>query len=156
MHRLALASVVSLLAFPVTAPAQSAEHEVIHVITQLFDGMRAGDSAAVRAAFHPEARLLTALDDGDDGRSRLDTGSLERFVQAVGTPHEEVWDERLSGTEVRVDGPMASVWAPYAFYLGDSFHHCGVNAFQLFRDADGWRIVHLIDTRQRVGCPGEE
>ena len=64
-----------------------------------------------------------------------------------------MWDERLRGTTVHVDGPLAAVWTGYAFYAGTRFSHCGVDAFQLARTADGWRIVSIADTRQRTGCP---
>jgi hypothetical protein len=40
----------------------------------------------------------------------------------------------------------------YAFFAGDTFSHCGVNAFQLFKGADGWKIFHIADTRRREGC----
>ena len=82
---------------------------------------------------------------------KIDT--LEAFIRAVGTPHEAVWDERLRSEEVRIDGPLASVWTEYSFYAGADFSHCGVNAFQLARTADGWRIIALTDTRRRDGCP---
>jgi hypothetical protein len=46
----------------------------------------------------------------------------------------------------------------YGFFLGDQFSHCGVNSFQLVRTEDGWKTIHLIDTRQQAGCevPEEE
>lgn len=123
---------------------------VVQTVQQLFDGMRAGDSTQVRAAFTSDARMMTVERDGDGGVLR--TGSLDRFVEAVGQPHEAVWDERIWDVEVRIDGPMATVWAPYAFYLGDTLSHCGVNAMQLLRRANGWKIFHLADTRQQDDC----
>lgn len=33
-----------------------------------------------------------------------------------------------------------------------NFSHCGVNSFQLFHDNGQWKIIYLIDTRQRTGC----
>jgi hypothetical protein len=121
------------------------------VVRGLFDAMRAGDSARVRASFHPGALLATTLVRDGVAEVRLD--SLDKFVRAVGTPHAEVWDERLRDEVVHVDGPLAVAWTPYAFYAGTKFSHCGVNAFQLARTADGWRIIALTDTRQRTGCP---
>ena len=59
-----------------------------------------------------------------------------------------IWD-----TKIQIDGNMAQAWAPYAFYVGKKFSHCGVDAFQLFKSTDGvWRIFHLADTRQKDGC----
>ncbi|MGH7713825.1 MAG: nuclear transport factor 2 family protein, partial [Gemmatimonadaceae bacterium] len=42
-----------------TIQAQSAEEDVLKTVRQLFDGMRKGDCAMVRAAFHPDAILQT-------------------------------------------------------------------------------------------------
>src|SRR5687767_12239674 len=140
------------LAVPALAAAQSPEAEVRQVVTRLFDAMRAGDSATVRAVFHPRAMLATALVRNGRPELRLDT--LDTFVRAVGTPHPEVWDERLSNVRVHVDGPLAAVWTDYDFYAGTRFSHCGVDAFQLVRTESGWRIIALTDTRRRgAECP---
>ena len=136
---------------PVSAQVSDTERQaVLATVHRLFDGMRAGDSAAVRAAFHPNAYLATALSGGDGPTLRVDT--LEAFVQAVGSPHGEAWDERIYGEEVRIDGPLATVWTEYSFFVGPKFSHCGVDAFQLARTAGGWRIIALTDTRRREGC----
>ncbi len=150
MRRFIVVLVLGALLAPAAVSAQSAESDVLAVITGLFDGMRAGDSAAVRAAFAPEARLMTAFER--DGVPTLHTGSLDRFVALVGSPHDEVWDERIWGTEIRIDGLLATVWTNYAFHLGEKLSHCGVDAFQLVRREHGWQIVHLIDTRRTEGC----
>lgn len=133
-----------------TTPAQ-AEQEVKAVVERLFNGMRTGDSAAVHAVFHPQARLqTTALRQGEPV---LRTDSIEAFLRAVGTPHTEVWDERVSNLEIRTDGELATAWMDYAFYLDGRFSHCGVNALQFFRTKDsGWQIIQIIDTRRRE-CP---
>jgi hypothetical protein len=124
---------------------------VLAVVRRLFDGMRAGDSAAVRAAFHPQALLATAAMREGKPVVRIDT--VDTFVRAVGAPHPELWDERLRGTRVELDGPLASVWTEYSFYAGGKFSHCGVDAFQIARDGQAWRIVALMDTRRKDGCP---
>jgi hypothetical protein len=78
---------------------------------------------------------------------RLDT--VDTFVKAVGSPHAQVWDERVTRMTVSLDGPLASVWADYEFWAGPTFSHCGVDAFQMANTAAGWRIVALTDTRRR-------
>lgn len=130
--------------------AQSPEAAVRAVIDQLFDGMRAGDSTRVRAVFHPQARLWTIAER--DGTPVLREGAVDRFVAAVGSPRDAVWDERIRDVEIRVDDRMAAAWVPYAFFLGDAFSHCGVNALQLVDDGPGWRILALTDTRRQHGC----
>ena len=125
------------------------EDEVMQTVHQFFDGMRKRDSTRVRSAFHEGARLLTVIHQDEPV---LHEGSVDKFVEAVGTPHEEVWDERINHYEVNIDGDLASVWAPYTFYLGDQLLHCGVNAFQLFRSKEGWKIIQITDTRRKTYC----
>jgi hypothetical protein len=137
-----------------SARAQGATEDrsaVMAVVNRLFDGMRAGDSSVVRSSFHPQALLGTAR--VRNGMPVFDLDTVDVFVRAVGTPHPDVWDERIRATRVELDGPLASVWAEYAFYAGPRFSHCGINAFQLARNSDAWRIVALTDTRRRDGCP---
>jgi 2-iminobutanoate/2-iminopropanoate deaminase len=138
---------------PLSAARAQAPDEraaVLRVVERLFDGMRTGDSAMVRSTFHPNAQLATAV--VRQGNAIVEIDTLESFIRAVGTPHDQVWDERLSNTSVEVDGTLASVWTDYSFYLGDKFSHCGVDAFQLAKAGGEWRIVALADTRRRQGC----
>lgn len=146
---------LALLFLSITAAsptrAQSADPAdgVRQSIDALFDAMRAGDSTAVREVFAEGATLETAqsADDGSETGPTVRSTPIARFAEAVGQPKEQVWDERIWDVEIRVDGPMASAWVPYAFYLGETLQHCGVNAIQFVRHADGWKMLHLIDTR---------
>jgi hypothetical protein len=150
-----LAALAMVAMIPAGAGAQATSGSddraaVLAVVRRLFDGMRAGDSAAVRAQFHPRAILWSALVRNGVPEARFD--SVSAFARAVGTPHPDVWDERISNEVVQVDGALASVWVDYSFYTGSRFSHCGVDAFQLARSESGWKIVSLADTRRREGC----
>src|SRR6056297_2332102 len=101
---------------PTTADDAGAVMAPIH---DLFDAMRAADSSAVRAAFHPTATLRTVGTNRDGVMGVFET-PLDRFVAAM-TGEHPVYDERLGEAEVRIDGDLAAVWVPYAFYLGDTF-----------------------------------
>ena len=138
-----------------SVPAQDDPSKAVRArIDALFDGMRAGDSTAVRSVFHSDARLHTAL--GPSDTTALESTPIDGFVAAVGQPHERVWDERVWDVEIRVDGPLASAWVPYVFYLGDERSHCGVNAMQFVHTEAGWKILQLIDTRrQECDVPAE-
>ncbi len=135
---------------PGSAAAQSEADAVMAVITTLFDGMRAGDGDMVRGVFAEGALMNTVAER--DGVAMLRPGSPSGFADAVGQPHDEVWDERIWDAEVHVDGNLASAWTPYAFYRGTTFSHCGANSFQLMKGADGWKIVYLVDSRRTDGC----
>jgi hypothetical protein len=63
------------------------------------------------------------------------------------------WEERIYDVEIRVDGRVASAWAPYTFYLDGRPLHCGVDSFELLCGAQGWLITQVADTRRTEGCP---
>lgn len=139
-----------LVALAAPASAQDAAPDpadaIRATVVALFDGMRAGDTTAVRAVFHPEARLMRSIQQ--TGAYRVMTTPLDRFIASLGAS-EVTWDERLGDIEVRVDDGLATAWMPYRFYAGDRFSHCGVNAMQLARSEGQWVIVHIMDTSRR-------
>lgn len=121
------------------------------VIHTLFEGMRQGDSAKVHSVCSPKIRMLTAF-TSKSGKEVLHEGNLNDFLVAVGTPHEKVWDERLSSFTVDIDDRIAQVWTDYQFYIGETFSHCGVNAFQLLKTDGIWKIIQILDTRRKSNC----
>ena len=138
-----------------SAGAQNETDAVKATVNRLFDGMRKGDSALLMQAFAPGA-ILQSVGRTREGATVVRTDSVAAFARQIGTPHTEVYDERIEFGAIHIDGNMASVWTPYKFYLGDKFSHCGVNSFQLVKLNGAWKIQYLIDTRRREGCEKEK
>ena len=130
------------------ASAQSTEEQIKKTINNLFDGMRTSDTALLRSAFSPTAILQTIIKN-KEGKVFVRSEEVNKFVESVGKPHEQVYDERITFDVIRIDADLAIAWTPYKFYIGDKFSHCGVNSFQLVRMNDGWKIQYLIDTRRK-------
>ena len=124
---------------------------VKRTITAFFDGMRRGDSTIVRRTLAPAA-VFHAFGSKPGQPPTLEIESINGFLKAVATPHPEIWDERVQFERVLIDANLASVWAPYEFYLSSKFSHCGYDSFQLVKLADGWKIAHIIDTRRKEKC----
>lgn len=147
-----LTTFLLLMAVTVQVQAQaSVQQEVQSAIEKLFDGMRESDSSKVASVFTKDAIMQTVVKN-QEGMVTLNNGNLEGFLKAVGTDKNEIWDERIGGYEIKVDGELASAWTPYQFYRGDNFSHCGVNSFQLMNTEEGWKIFHIVDTRRRDNC----
>jgi hypothetical protein len=143
---------LSLLAAPVAAQSTAADSSaVLAVMKQLFDGMRTGDSTMVRSAFHPKMQTMTTAATRQ-GVASAEFGDIAGFLKAVGTPHAEVYDERVYHPEVRIDGSLATIWVEYSFFIGTKFSHCGIDAFQLAKEGTEWKIVAIADTRRKTGC----
>lgn len=154
MSRLTLAALVATLAAaPLQAQASKADTAaVLAVMTRLFEGMRKGDSAMVRSTFHPKMGTMTSAVLNKEGVPAPSFGDLNGFTRAVGTPHPEIYDERVWNPEVRIDGTLATIWVEYSFFVGPKFSHCGFDAFQLAKDGTEWKIVAIADTRRKTGC----
>ena len=135
-----------------TNATEAQKQEVIAVIRQMFEGMKAGDSAKVSATFHPAAALhTTAL---REGKPVFRTESIADFLKSIASPKPAgvVYDERILRYDVQIDDTFASVWTPYQFYFNGNFIHCGVNSFQLVRLNGIWKIQYIIDTRRSSNC----
>ena len=125
---------------------QNDEEAVVAAVESLFEAMRTSDSTLARSAFHPTARLGRATEEG------IAFNGVDGFIGAIGREKAEVWDEPIWDWTVSVDGRLAQMWTKYAFYLGDTFSHCGVDALELYKSATGWQITQLVDTSREEDC----
>jgi len=133
--------------------AQQTEPDAIkQTINTMFNAMRKGDSTMLRSTF-AKGIAFHSVANKKDGSTALEIENPDDFVKMVGTPHKGVYDERVTFSDIKIDGPLASVWAPYKFYLDDKYSHCGVDVFQLMKTADGWKIIYIVDTRRKDNCP---
>ena len=146
MRGCAVALWTMALAVPVEAQSHD-EHDVRATVEQIFDGMRTADADLVREVLAPGVRFAGVGDDG-----AVSVQSLDGWLDAIGTS-EGRWDEQIYDVEVQIDGNMASVWAPFTFYFDGDISHCGINSIELMRDAAGWKITQIADTRRTEECP---
>lgn len=155
-HACTLVALPCALAMTPAARAQDASAqarvEVLATIRTLFDGMRKTDSSLARSVLHPKTLLVSASERPNGGGPVVTVDPVDGWIKSIGTTHAGVYDERVQNPIVQLDGNLASVWVEYSFYIGPKLSHCGVDAFQLARDASGWKIVAIADTRRRSGC----
>jgi len=119
-------------------------------VDQLFLGMRMGNASVARRVLAPDVRF--AVLDDSSGTPSVGVESLDQFLRAVDVSGG-AWNEQIYDVEVRVDANVASVWAPYTFYLSGRISHCGVNSIELLKDAEGWKITQITDTQRMEVCP---
>lgn len=131
-------------------PAPDERAAVLSVVQRLWDAMRARDTAALRTLFDSGAVLTRVTNRG--GSPTVEYTPVGRFIEALGKATAP-WNETMYQPEVRIDGPLATVWTEYDFSVGSQFSHCGVDAFVLLKTRDGWKIVTIADTARRDGCP---
>lgn len=133
--------------------AQQTEQDAIkQTINMMFNAMRKGDSTMLRSTF-AKGIAFHSVANKKDGSTALEIENPDDFVKTVGSPHKGIYDERITFADIKIDGPLASVWAPYKFYLDHKYSHCGVDVFQLMKTEDGWKIIYIVDTRRKDNCP---
>ena len=144
---------LALIAFTFSLKAQNSTEEIAvrNTINQFFEGMKKADSSIVKAVVATEARLET-IARNKEGKIYVRVDGIAAFIKAISTPHPEIYDERLNDVEVKIDAELATVWAPYQFYIGQKFSHCGVNTFTLVKIENNWKIWYIIDTRRKENC----
>ncbi|HSG09463.1 MAG TPA: nuclear transport factor 2 family protein [Longimicrobiales bacterium] len=116
-----------------------------------FASMTARDMEAARSVLDPRGRFFSVRSAPDGTRSvRTFTNQeyLDGLMGGTTVQLERMWDP-----QVRVHGDIATIWASYDFHQDGAFSHCGVDAFDLIRTPDGWKITGGVYTVERDGCP---
>jgi hypothetical protein len=131
--------------------AQSAEDSVKLAVNKLFNGMKNSDAALLKTAFADSA-ILQTITRNKEGEIKIENETVETFATSISQLQKGDADERIVYDVIKIDGPLAIVWAPYKFYYKGAFSHCGVNSFQLVKLNGEWKIQYLIDTRRKKGC----
>lgn len=142
---------LTIIFFSNTVKCQTAEDAVKATVNNLFFAMKNADAKLLISCFADSAVLQTILKN-KEGRIIVKNESVNEFAAFIGSQPKNMADERVVFETIKIDGPLAMVWAPYDFYFDGKFSHCGVDAFQLVNTAEGWKIQYLIDTRRKTGC----
>lgn len=151
MHRrfAFLALALGLFATPAATQGQADERQVRALIERMFEALRQQDTATMRATFHPGFRL--AITANRDGQPVVRHTDADRFLASIASATSKL-DEQISNVEVRVRDNVATVWNDYVFFVDGVADHCGIDAFLLVRETDGWKILQVADTQRREGC----
>jgi hypothetical protein len=123
---------------------------VMAPINRLFAGMAARDPQALLAQLRPEGGATVAIESADGARAVSHMGWAE-FASHL-KPGAERYEERLTDPAVEVDGDIAMVWSPYTFLIDGKVHHCGVDHFDLVREAGAWKILNVTWSQRTIGC----
>jgi hypothetical protein len=135
--RLVLIIILCAVASPI-ARAQSATDRdaVLKTVQAFFDAMTAKDIVASRTILMPQARFH-AMRTRD---AEMFSVSTEEYL-AILQSSKQTMRERIWNPEVRIQALIATVWAPYDFWYDAKLDHCGIDAFDLIKTKEGWRIA---------------
>lgn len=149
MHRFALV-LAAVLSPKMSLLAQNPEEKAaLATLERVFEGMRTADSAMARTGFADGARFASV--DARTTPATIKYDTIDGWLRGIANSNRR-WDEQVFDVQVRVDGNVAQIWAPYTFYLDKKVRHCGVDTAELLKDGTGWKITQLSDTQRRENC----
>lgn len=131
------------------APADPEEKAVLAAAQAFFDGLEAGDPAAMRAAALPNISMM-ALSPKPDG-----TVDIRRFTfdESFGKSVAPGLKEWMWSPVVLRRGPLATVSAPYEITRDGKTIHCGVDIFTLAKADGAWKVASISWTAEPNACP---
>ena len=134
--RLVLIIILCAVASPIARAQSAADRDaVLKTVQAFFDTMTAKDVEGARKILAPQGRFhAMRMRDGD-----IRSFSNEEYFAQLQS-EKRTFRERMWNPEVRVHGPIATVWTPYDFWIDGKFSHCGIDAFDLIKTKDGWQL----------------
>ncbi len=141
-----------LMASSAPAFCQTQSDTVKKVINRFFETMRNADTTEMRYTINDDM-IIQSLHPRKGRNDSLAMIKADDFIKIIGTPHKDVYDERVTFGDININNNIATVWAPYKFYLGKKFSHCGIDVFQLMKTNIGWKIVSVFYDIRTGNCP---
>ncbi len=115
--------------------------EVQKVIEDFFVAFHAKDTVKMKD-FCDDKMILKII---EEDKNQVFTESFSDLLKSIGTTPKEIkFQENILSYDIKIDGKLASVWAPYEFYVNGKLSHKGVDVFQLFDEKGKWKIISLI------------
>jgi hypothetical protein len=148
--RAAAALLMLLLTAAAEPAAQSSSAErdaVLQAVQAFFDTMTARDVDGARQVLQPQGRFHAMR--MRDGKPDVRAFSNEEYFADLQASKQKM-QERIWNPEIRINGLIATMWAPYDFWIDGKYSHCGIDAFDLIKTEDGWKIaggVYTVETK---------
>ena len=139
MSRLSLIVSSTLLLGAVSVRAQTGEEaRALAVADSALAAITRGDVIALTDLMLDEAVMFPSSTRDGQFRYRVRTRAEQRAGRMSGVV------ERGYNGEVRVQGPIATVWYPYDLYVDGKWSHCGIDVFTMLKHDGRWRIATLV------------
>jgi hypothetical protein len=143
-----LAAVLTTLAVTLPGCASAAKQEIRAELESYYADFSARDWDAFESHFWPGATLATIWQPPGQPAPMVEIVTIPEFLARTdeGPDSMPIFEERMTGAFIIVDGPLAQAWVDYDAKFGeegDLFEWSGIDAITLLRHAGEWRIVSI-------------
>lgn len=116
------------------------ERAVLETVEAFFDVIATRDVEAGTQLALPQGVFVNV--SVDEGQRTIKHFSNADWLASMSADSDRTMREAFDGAPtVLVDGDVAVVWARYIFEINGERSHTGVDAFNLIRTDDGWKIA---------------
>jgi hypothetical protein len=141
--------IVLVVALTMTLSVTPEKDAVVAAVQQFFDTMAAKDIEGAAEVLAPDGQFFSIRTT--DGEQVVRRSTNREYLERLASSKDD-WLERMWEPEVRIRGDVATVWAPYDFFVNSKFSHCGYDAFQLMKIDGRWMITGGSYTVEVNGC----
>lgn len=121
-----------------TPPSSADQDEVLAVVQAFFDVIETRDAERGAEIALPEA-VFTSVRSADGQRVVRHTTTAQ-FLASLGQGDDQYLEDFVGTPTVLVEGDVATVWTEYFFDINGERSHTGIDAFNLVRTDDGWKL----------------
>jgi len=147
-HLLSLIVCFFIFSYQSAGQSRDEKEEVLKVARLFFEALEKHDSVIFNKILMKDSYNYIVVDQGDSAKlfSRLHKNSNFKSDRVI--------KERMRDAEVivQIHKRIATVWAPYDLWLNDKYSHCGVDAFIMMKEKDGWKIGTISFSVEKEGC----
>lgn len=149
MHAAAVL-IVTLVLGSITGSAQTSSPDrdaILKTAQAFFDTMTARDVDGARAVLQPQGRFhaMSTRNGKPDVRAFANEEYFADLKASTNTMRERIWNP-----DVRIHGLVATMIAPYDFWIDGKLSHCGTDIFDFIKTEEGWKIaggVYTVETQ---------
>lgn len=121
------------------APGDAAERQAVLATVQgFFDYIASPDQETGLRLMVPDGVFVTVREQ--DGKRVLGSFTNAEAVERMRKATRQMREAFTEDPIVLVDGNVATVWGRYRFEIDGELSHTGVDAFQLVKTDDGWKL----------------
>ena len=150
MRAILIIFVVLLGSETLRAQSTAERDAVLKTVQMFFDTMTAKDVDGARKVLQEQGRFHAMR--MRDGKPDVRAFSNEEYFADLQASKQKM-QERIWDPDVKISGLIASVWAPYDFWIDGKLSHCGIDEFDLIKTEDGWKIAGGIYTIESKCAP---
>ena len=136
---------------PIAAPkfATGEEEAVLKTVDTFLLALGNGDRELQKSVEYSDGSLaiVRSTKDAPGKVRRMPSSELQKP-----SPNHDPFIEMYWSPTVLARGPFAQVWAPYVLRDNGAVVHCGIDAFQLVKDAGAWKIHSSMSTMEPDAC----